>query len=278
MRRLTIYRPGGDFPSVSVTGSSCSMSCSHCSGRYLKGMVDVSERNSLYEFGMELERRKGKGLLVSGGCNQDGAVAFPDFTFQEIRRLKEETSLSINLHCGLVDRETADRVSMSMVDRVSFDLVYHDPTIKNVLHLDRDRDDYIATMELLRDRGLRVVPHILAGLDHGKLSFEIEAVDRISGMKFEEVILIILIPTRGTPFGNLPPPDENDVLDLASYMRERLDCRLVLGCMRPKGYHALETGVLKRGFDGIVLPSGRTLKWIREEGYQVDEKNMCCCL
>ncbi len=279
MRKLTVYRPGSDFPSVSVTGDQCSMSCSHCSGRYLKGMEDVSRRGGLYLFGTELAKRGGKGMLVSGGCEPDGAVAFPEHTFNEIRRLKEETSLLINLHSGLIDERTADRIASALVDRVSFDLVYHDPTIQNVLKLERTKDDYIATLNILHDKGLKVSPHILAGLDHGELSWEWDAVLKIAemGSRVDEVILIVLIPTKGTTFGELPVPSEEKVLDLASFMRESLGSRLILGCMRPKGYHTLETGVLEIGFDGIVLPSRRTTAWIREKGFMVDEQNICCC-
>jgi uncharacterized radical SAM superfamily protein len=242
-------------------------------------MVDVSRENALYDLGTGIVGRGGKGMLVSGGCDPEGAVAFPDFTFREIRRLKEETTLLINLHCGLIDEETAERISWSLVDKVSFDLVYHDPTIKHVLNLEKTREDYITTLELLSGKGLSVVPHILAGLDHGKLSWEWEAVDRLSDMddRINEVILIILIPTKGTPFENLTVPREEEVLDLVSYMREKLTCRLVLGCMRPKGYHTIETGSLEKGFDGIVLPSRKTLSWIKGKEYQVEERNICCC-
>jgi uncharacterized radical SAM superfamily protein len=255
------------------------MACSHCTGRYLKGMVDVSGKEDLYRFGKELVKRGGRGMLVSGGCSPDGAVDFPDHTFQEIRRLKEETSLLINLHCGLVDGKTADSISRALVDRVSFDLVYHDPTIESVLNLQRKREDYVSTMELLIEKGLKVSPHILAGLDHGKLSWEKDAVKMIAKMgdRIDEVILIVLIPTKGTPFGELPVPSEEEVLDLASFMRKNLDCRLVLGCMRPKGFHAIETGVLDIGFDGIVLPSKRTAAWIGERGFPVEDRNICCC-
>ena len=278
MRKVTIYTPGISFPSVSVTGTSCSMSCAHCSGRYLKGMADVSLPGALLDFGRELSNRGGRGLLISGGCDQTGAVDFPDHTFDEIKELKEKTGLLINLHCGLVDEETAIKISGSGVDKVSFDLVYDDDTIHEVLGLDRTRKDYLETMIRLEKHGIAVVPHILAGLYRGQLSWEFEAVEILSTMNVDEVVLIILIPTKGTSFENVPVPGTEKILELAKAMRGSLKKRIVLGCMRPKGILELEKKVLEIGFDGIVLPGRSTIKWMLDQGWHLEQENICCCM
>ncbi|MBN1538518.1 MAG: radical SAM protein [Candidatus Thermoplasmatota archaeon] len=278
MRRITVYEPGSSFPSVSVTGTRCALSCDHCCGKYLKGMRDISPKGSLYKFGIDLWERNGSGILISGGCDPFGAVDFPPYTFEEIRKLKEETGLLINLHSGLVGERVASSISTSGVDKVSFDLVYDDKTIRNVLHLDRKKGDFIDTLTMLREKGVDVAPHILAGLDRGVISWEHEAVEMLSKMDVDTVVLIILIPTKGTRFQGSSPPPPDDILDLAARMRSSLKGRLVLGCMRPKGYSEIEVKLLGLGFDGIVLPGRSTLRWMASEGHIIERKSICCCM
>jgi uncharacterized radical SAM superfamily protein len=241
-------------------------------------MSDVSKPGSLYRFGMDLWGTKGKGMLISGGCDQFGAVDFPEHTFSEISKLKEDTGLLVNLHCGLVDEETVAKISRSGVDKVSFDLVYDDDTIHEVLGLERSKEDYLRTITRLKDQGVIVVPHILAGLDKGRISWEFEAVKVLASMEIDEMVLIILIPTKGTPFESIQPPAKENILELAVYMRTLIKGRILLGCMRPKGMVDLEKEVLDVGFDGIVLPSKSTMIWMKEKGWKIHNLNICCCM
>ena len=254
------------------------MSCAHCSGRYLKGMTDVSQPGALLKFGTDLWGKNGKGMLISGGCDPDGAVDFPEHTFSEIKKLKDITGLLINLHCGLVNEDTAVKISRSGVDKVSFDLVYDDETIHDVLRLERTKEDYVDTINTLIANGITVTPHILAGLNQGRLSWEFDAVDILSTMDVDEVVLIILIPTKGTEFENIRQPDLEDLLELAGSMTALLGSRVILGCMRPKGMVELEKKVMEIGFDGIVLPSRSTVKWMKEQDWDIRFENVCCCM
>jgi uncharacterized radical SAM superfamily protein len=241
-------------------------------------MVDVSKPGSLYNFGIDLWNRKGKGILISGGCDPYGAVDYPDHTFPEIKKLKKNTGLLINLHCGLVDDETAIKISESGVDKVSFDLVYDDETINEVLGLKKTKQDYLETISRLRSNGVTVVPHILTGLNKGRISWEFEAVKILSSMDVDEVVMIILIPTKETKFENIQGPDLEDIMELAVNMRSLLGCRIILGCMRPKGMTELERKVLEIGFDGIVIPGRSTVKWIMEQGWEIKSNDLCCCM
>lgn len=254
------------------------MSCEHCNGRYLKGMVDVSKKGSLLQFGISHAEAGGKGFLLSGGCDSNGAVPFPAHIFQELSEIKDTTDLTINMHVGLLDDKTARRISSSQVDNVSFDLVLDDETISEVLHIDRPSGDYVKTLDLLDGYGIPVSPHILAGLNFGTISWEFDAVKELSRRHYENVILIILIPTKGTGMHTVEPPENGMVLALAREMRRALDGRLVLGCMRPKGSIEIEMGLLDSGFDGIVLPSRRTLGYIDEKGWEIQKHNKCCCM
>ncbi len=277
-RKIDVYYPGNSFPSVSITGGRCSLSCAHCDGRYLGGMVDVSEGQSLYEFGLTLWNKAGIGILVSGGCGPGGALPINDNILDQISRLKSETGLKINMHTGLVGRKTAESIAASGVDAISYDILGDDSTIKEVLKLDKKVEDYIRSYQALEDAGLHVVPHILAGFNYGKERGERRAIGIAASFEPKRVVLIILIPTPGTPMENVRPLDKVTVLSLAEYMRGSLKGNLVLGCMRPKGSHGIEFGVLEKGFNGIVLPSKRTMTRISESGWETKRYEHCCAI
>ncbi len=275
-RTIRVFRPGGRFPSVSVTGRSCSLMCDHCNGSYLKGMVDVSTKGSLYDFGMELWKKGGTGLLISGGCDPSGSVEFSDHTLQEARRLKEGTSLVLNFHTGLLDSEGADRIASSLPDMVSLDIVADREVVNDIFHLDAGLEDYRRTYDLLVERGIRVVPHVLAGLRPSVRDLEERAIDLIEPFSPEAAVLISFIPTKGTPMGKTHPAPASLVLGTAKAMREDLRGKLYLGCMRPKGDASLEIDVLELGFDGIVQPSRATMEWMRGRGFSMEELEQCC--
>jgi uncharacterized radical SAM superfamily protein len=241
-------------------------------------MKDVSTKGELINFGLKLWRNGGRGMLISGGCGPDGSIPFPDHTFEEISFLKDKTGLLFNLHCGLIKKDTARKITGSGVDKVSFDFIYNDYVINEILGLERTKEDYLSTLEILKEEGITVAPHLLAGLDHGRIHWEFEAVNALAEIDPREIVLIILIPTKNTPFQDLEPPDEEEILSLGKYMRGRLSCRLILGCMRPRNRDNLDFDLLDNGFDGIVLPSKVTLKRIKTTGWLTKDKDTCCCL
>ena len=53
---------------------------------------------------------------------------------------------------------------------------------------------------------------------------------------------------------------------------------LVLGCMRPKGKHRVETDVLaiKAGVDAIAFPEEEAIKFAENQGYDISFSSFCC--
>ncbi|MCK5772555.1 MAG: radical SAM protein [Thermoplasmata archaeon] len=277
-RRIEVFVPGTGYPSLSTTGTACMLNCAHCNGHYLKGMVDVSGPTSLLDFGMELEKRGGKGFLLSGGCDREGKVVISDAVLDQISRLKETTSLSMNVHPGLVGPDSARALAEAGVDTASFDVIQDQDTISEVLGIDASPGDYRNSYRHLIDAGIRVVPHVLAGLYHGQLRGEQASIDLISGFEPDTAVLITLIPTRGTRMEKDAPLPESELIGLAEYMVSKLDCSLMLGCMRPRGYDALEVRSLEAGFSGIVSPNRRTLEYIDGRGWERTRHELCCAV
>ena len=71
LKELHFFIPGRDFPSVSVTGNSCRLTCRHCGGHYLEHMVDARDPQDLLKLARNLS---GRGFLLSGGCSDNGKV------------------------------------------------------------------------------------------------------------------------------------------------------------------------------------------------------------
>ena len=276
-RTITIYRPGGSFPSFSATGSRCDLMCDHCRGHYLGSMRDVSAPGSLLSASLDLWKAGGSGFLLSGGSDPSGRVAYPPHILPELREVKERTGLVVNVHPGIVSAEEAHALKEAGSDLFSFDLVLDESVLKDVMHLDVSPEDVLLSFDALRSTGARVVPHILAGLGGPELSSEKEAVHAIKGSGLDMAVLILHIPTKGTPLWGSTPPEKEAVLELSRLMVSELKgTSLSLGCMRSRGDADLEISILRYGFSGIVQPSRAALNWVEEQGFDIVHVDGCC--
>lgn len=275
VRAISIYRPGRSFPSVSVTGSHCSLMCEHCKGHYLASMEDVSEDGALLRFAQGLWKRGGKGFLMSGGCDVSGKVPYSRSILDQVRHIKERTGLVVNAHTGMVGDLEAKELAKAGVDCFSFDVVADEGIMREVMHL--EGTDVRRSLGALVSTRVRVVPHILAGLRGTIGEAEEKALEMVRVHGPDMVVLIVHIPTKGAPMGSMVQAGTEGILDFARRMREELvGAELVLGCMRPKGDPDMEIGVIGAGFDGIVQPSSRTVSYLRSQGYELGRVDGCC--
>jgi len=269
---LFAYHPGRSFPSYSVSGDRCELGCDHCQGQHLRWMRSLDGPESLREQARVLLEDGGVGMLISGGCDQEGRIGIGPYV-DAIREAKEETGLLFNLHAGLVDRDDAEALSRSHADLVSLDIHQDPEVISGVLHRPGGPESYRESLEALLDAGLEVVPHLTVGLSRDD---PILALDILEG-KVSRVVILVLIPTPGTPICDMPMPADEEVLALVEAILDR-GMDPVLGCMRPRGNHSLEIECVKRGVRSIALPSRKTLAWAESSGYEIKELPICCAL
>ncbi len=269
---ITFSRPGGTLP-VSLTGESCPLGCAHCGGHYLKHMATLDEALR----GETRRAAAATSFLVSGGCvAATGLVPFMDY-LPELAKLRRRGRL--NFHVGLVGEDEA-RAIAGLADAVSFDVVGHDDTIREVLRLDRTVADYRASLEALA-RHVRVIPHVLAGLHAGRLLGERQAVEVAAECGCNEIVFIVLIPTRGTEFATVAPPDPGEVAELLAHARLRMPtARVGLGCMRPGGAYRslLDPLAIHAGLQSVVQPAPEAEAEARRLGLAVEENMECCVL
>ncbi|WP_457742390.1 radical SAM protein [Thermococcus sp.] len=261
MKKLKIYVPGVKFPSISLTGSYCFLNCAHCGGHYLRGMKKPTKRD-LLNFCLNLERSGGLGCLLSGGM--DARLKVPiDRYANELKEIKRRTNLKLNAHVGFVDK--SDLEWLKWVDVVSLDFVGDDEVIKRVYGINKRVEDYLRTIELLTENGVRVAPHITIGLDFGRIHWEFRAIDLLAQYPIDVLVLDVLIPTKGTEMENVPRPNVEESLKVVEYARERFDGELSIGCMRPLGKWRLEfdKGAVLTGVDRLTNPPRKVIEWAK---------------
>ncbi len=270
--------PHPDFPTISITGDSCKLCCKHCARHYLKGMSSCTTPEALLERCLEMHSKGVKGVLLSGGYNEEGYVPFEPF-LGAIGKIKKRTGMFISAHTGLVPEELARKMGKAGIDLADFDMIGDDSTIELVLGIEKSVDDYRRSMKWL-DRHLPyVVPHICVGLHAGELRGEFRALEIASEISPPLVVLLVLTPTHGTAFGGLAPPSPEDFEKVAIEARLRFpDAQLSLGCMRPRDSLRLkiELAALRSGVDRIELPAAQTIEAARSMGLKIRQLPACC--
>ena len=278
-KKLKFYYPLPRFPSVSVTGSNCLLQCSHCKGYYLGQMPDVSSPSKLKEFCINLEKEDGVGLLVSGGSTRDGKVPVEPF-LGTLKWVKDNTDLIINLHTGIISRDEAKQIAAAGIDVASVDVVGSGDTLSQVYGVQYSVEKYFDSIRNLRGEGVCVAPHICVGLHYGEIRGELKALELVSEIKPETLVLISLIPTPRTPMEDVTPPSPDVMAKIIKEARRLCpESELSLGCMRSRDNKAdIEIESIKTGVTRMAMASRSTERWAIAHGFKVDRIDGCCAV
>jgi len=266
------------FPSVSVTGSFCSLKCKHCGGKVLNTMLPALTPQRLVEVCTEVKANGGVGCLISGGCLPDGSVPLDRFV-DAIAEVKKTLDLTVVVHTGVIDTSLARRLGEVGVDAALIDIIGSDETIREVYQLNVSVADYDRSLQALHESGLPLVPHVLVGLHYGELKGELEALRMIAKYSPSAVIVIALMPIHGTLMEAATPPIPLDIARVLVAARLMLPkTPLVLGCMRPKGKHKAETDVLavKAGVNAIAFPADQAIQLAESMQLETSFSSLCC--
>jgi uncharacterized radical SAM superfamily protein len=256
---MKYYIPGKTFPAVSITGSDCQLMCSHCCGVYLKNMRNADNPEKLMKAAWEAEQEGARGILISGGCTEEGRVPFEEY-IEAIDWIKQKHRMVINAHTGFGDESTIRMFEESGIDIASIELVGSDYVLNEVFHLeDTGVPDVTDFFEgLYTSKIPYVVPHITVGLEHGKINTEYDMLDLvIEKDHLLSLVINVVMPTKGTLYENISV----DMYELERFffeVRKAMPERdVVLGCMRPRGPD-IEKIAVSADFDGITMPSSET--------------------
>jgi uncharacterized radical SAM superfamily protein len=269
-----------NFVSLSLTGTGCSLMCEHCEGRLLKGMEPALTPESLLKRCQAIADKGGEGILISGGSDLHGHVPVDRFA-DAISHVKHDLGLKVVVHTGLVTQKTAELLGTAGIDAAMLDVIGSDSVAKKVYHLDNGPSRMNETMSILKERGVPIVPHLLVGLDYGRLSNELEALDMISQNNPDALVVIVLSPIRKTSMENVIPPSPETVGRIMTIARLGFEkTPLLLGCARPIGDHKIESDryAIQSGINGVAYISQEGIDFAYQMGLNPVFRDVCCSL
>jgi hypothetical protein len=267
-----------DFPTISVTGKGCALKCKHCGGKILETMYPVMAHGRLFDLCAQLKHNGALGCLISGGCLTDGSVPIGKFV-DEIEKVKRELGLTVFVHTGIINFDTAKELRNAGVDAALVDIIGSDETIREIYNLNVTVKDYENSLKALHEAGIAFVPHVIVGLHYGKLKGEFHALKMIFAYKPSALVIIAFMPIHETEMETVEPPKPMVIAKVITAARLMFpQTPLVLGCMRPKGKYRVETDILaiKAGVDAIAFPTEEAIRFAENQGYAIRFSSFCC--
>ena len=269
-----------NFVSLSVTGTSCSLNCEHCDGQLLKGMESTITPETLFKRCKQIESQGGEGVLISGGSDSEGYVPLERFG-DAIGRVKSELNLEVVVHTGLVSEQTARSLAEAQIDAAMLDVIGDERVAREVYHIKNGPEKMRRSLDILESLSVPTVPHVLVGLDYGKLGGELEALEMIAQGSPAAIVIIALSPIRKTAMEGVDPPTPEDIGRITTIARLGLkNIPLLLGCARPMGQHKIDTDAfaIRSGTNGVALISQEGVDLARNMGLEPIFLDICCSL
>jgi uncharacterized radical SAM superfamily protein len=267
------------FAAISVTGTHCDLRCGHCEGKLLEPMIPAEDAETLSRTVDRLRSEGALGILLSGGANRNGEVPLEKF-IPSIRKIKEmDPSFRIIVHTGLIKRETAKDLKEAGVDQILLDMIGDEKTIHEIYHLKRRVEDYEETLFMLKEMGHRLAPHIIIGHHFGEIRGEWRALEIVTRVGVETIVLVILKPLMKNDQFKTPTPEETSkITAVARILNPVIPIRM--GCIRPAHPWKveMEKGAIDSGVNTIAYPLQGTIDYAKEIGLKTEFIEMCCSL
>ncbi len=283
-KKITFFLPGmfklnghtGKYPAVSITGEECALKCDHCQGKILSGMVQGPDPQKLIEKCQGLAKKGHLGVLLSGGCKDDGSMPWEDF-LPAIETIKETTDLFVSVHCGLVDPFMARQLKTAGADQALIDVIGDDQTFQKIYHVPFGVERIESAMQALSDAKIPLVPHIVCGLDYGQIKGEFKAVEMISSFEIAQLVIVALMRIPGTPAASGIAPSAEQVADVLIDARLKMPrVPISLGCARQRGNSKLEELAIDAGINKMALPSEEAIERAKGLGMEISYQPTCC--
>jgi len=283
-RAVTFFLPGmfiyrnmrGRYPALSITGSDCSLMCAHCQGKILQSMHQAREPEELVRQCRELEEKGAIGVLLSGGCDDTGALPWQRF-LGAIEEIKATTGLLVSAHTGFVDAVRAAELRSAGLDQALIDVIGDSRTFERIFHINDGPLRLHRSLEALFKANIEVVPHIVCGIDHGKIVGEFKAVELLEQFNVKKLVIVSLMRLSGTPAAQFNSIEPQQVAAVITTARTRLpQARLSLGCARQRGSSELEIMAIKAGVNSMALPSDEAISLAESFNLHIRYQKTCC--
>ncbi len=274
------FCPSGEprFAAVSLNGLHCELKCDHCKMRMLAALHRSESPDRFLALCESLHTKGCQGLLLTGGCDQDGVIPLAPFA-DAVAEAKRRWGFALASHSKLATEAFADAAVRAGIDLLMLDVVGDEDSLHDVYHLQgKTLSDVETSLDLAEERGLPLAPHIMMGLARGKVAGEYRALEMLRGRRLRTLCLVVLTPLLHTPMAEVKI-DLDGVRKVMTRARELFpQTRITLGCAKTGGrmQWTLEEHALDLGFEGIAYPSEGIVGQAREMGYRVSFSETCC--
>lgn len=273
--------PNNRFSAISVTGKHCDLQCAHCKGMLLESMIPAESPEAFFQIAERLRTHGALGMLVSGGADRDGHVPLKKFISSIAAMKQKYPRFRIIVHTGLIQREMARELRKAGVDQILVEVIGDDDTIRKVYHLNKRVEDYEETLWMLKEEGHHLAPHIIIGHHFGKIKGEWRALEIITRVGVETIVLVVIKPFPQTEMEQIqiPRPEETSkVSAIARILNPAIPIRV--GCIRPAHpwKAEMERDFILSGVNTITYPLQGTIDYAKEIGLETKFTEMCCSL
>ncbi|MBU0734524.1 MAG: hypothetical protein KKG10_10280 [Proteobacteria bacterium] len=269
----------GRYPAISITGDQCDLQCDHCKGQLLQKMLKANGPDQLLKRCIRLARNGAHGVLLTGGSNPQGRLPWETY-LTAIKRIKEQTDLFLSVHTGFPDDRSCNQLKEAGIRQGLVDVMGNDETAKSVYHL-KDLKPVLDALGAIKRSGLELVPHVVAGLAHGKIDAEYNALEIIRHHQPAALVIVVLTPMKGTPMEGAKPPSPLDVGRLVARARLLMpEVPISLGCERPRNREGLlmELLAIRAGANRMAVWSDQAIDEARRLGLTPRFQATCCSL
>ena len=188
-------------------------------------------------------------------------------------RFKRELGLTVFVHTGIIKQETAFALKDAGVDAALIDVIGSAETVEKIYNLKVTSKITPIHLKHCKTQNCHFVPHVIVGLNEGKLDGELQALQMIQKVKPSALVIIAFMPIHGTAMAKTPPPKPIDIAKVSAMAR--LDVSRNPSCF---GLHATERKKPQRnrhfsveGWGGCSCVSQRRSSRIcKEQGLQDD--------
>ncbi len=284
---LDLYLPGmirygnmrGRYPGVSITGSRCQLLCDHCRGLLLTPMIKTTDPDHLVRQCRAFSKNGNHGVLLTGGSDAHGQLPWRRY-LPAIRRISTETDLFLSAHTGFPGYRTCRDLKKAGVKQGLIDVMGDAETATSIYHLS-GLAPVLEALSAIKESGLQLAPHIVAGLFHGKIKAEMNALEIIRSHTPHVLVIVALTPLKGTPMAGASPPSPLEIARLVAQARLLMpEVPISLGCERPRDKQGweMERLAIQAGVNRMAVWSDQAVHEARRLGLTVRFQHTCCSL
>ncbi len=277
-KKITFYKNA--YVPVSITGYKCSLSCKHCNRHYLRHMIPAPSVDRLIEVCERLKRRGVEGIVLSGGSRKDGTVPLDEFA-DGIKAVRE-MGLNVLAHTGPVNERQVKILERAGLTSSLLDVVGSGDVAERVFGIKIGEDRYRKAIELISESSIGLAPHIIVGLDFGNVgaeTHELKALDMLRDANVDTLVIVVLIPTKGTPMQDVKAPKPEIVGRITAIANLMHESEVALSCVRPGTLYrkALDENAILAGATKVAIPSSRAYEVAKSIGRDYITYEMKCC-